>query len=373
MRAARTLSLYVTREVIQYTLLGLAAITMILVTRNLVRVLDKLIGAGFLFSDLLTLLRLFGAELLAYTLPISFLFGVLLAVGRMAADVEVTAMRACGVGVATVTLPPFALGVLLSVFSGYLTLEATPAAQREMRVAVSRMLLRGAAIEPGRFSSVGERLLYVEERQDDNRMLGIVISDRTDIERHLMIFAKSGEMSLDEESGELKLRLEDGDIHVDPSRNPDELYQRLSFATFEYAIDITGRLMSSDKRRAREMSTAELREVVARIDAGDHSNLREKDPTTYAIRLHRRMSAPLAPALFALVGVPLGMRRTRGARSWGALLCAGVAFTYYATQTLCEFLSAQGWLPIAVASWIPNTIFAGLAAWLLSRARYAGA
>jgi len=373
MRATRTLSLYVTREVIQYTLLGLAAITMILATRNLVRVLDKLIGAGFLFSDLLTLLRLFGAELLVYTLPISFLFGVLLAIGRMAADVELTAMRACGVGIAAVAVPPFTLGLLLSALSGYLTLEATPAAHREMRVAVSRMLLRGAAIEPGRFSSVGDRLLYVEERQDDNRLLGIVISDRTDIERPLMIFARSGEMALDEESGELKLRLEDGDIHVDPSSNPDALYQRLSFATFEYAIDITGRLTPSGKRRAREMSTPELRDVVARIESGDLSELREKEPTTYAIRLHRRMSAPLAPALFALVGVPLGMRRTRGARSWGAILCAGVAFTYYALQTLCEFLSTQGWLPISVASWVPNAIFAGLAAWMLSRARYAGA
>jgi len=317
MRAARTLSLYVTREVIQYTLLGLAAITMILVTRNLVRVLDKLIGAGFLFSDLLTLLRLFGAELLAYTLPISFLFGVLLAVGRMAADVEVTAMRACGVGIATVTLPPFALGVLLSVFSGYLTLEATPAAHREMRVAVSRMLLRGAAIEPGRFSSVGERLLYVEERQDDNRMLGIVISDRTDIERPLMIFARSGEMWLDEESGELRLRLEDGDIHVDPSSNPDELYQRLSFATFEYAIDITGHLTPSRKRRAREMSTPDLREVVARIESGDLSNLREKDPTTYAIRLHRRMAAPLAPA----TGAPISAMSPSTSTIWPKKSC----------------------------------------------------
>jgi lipopolysaccharide export system permease protein len=373
MRVARTLSVYITRQVIQYTLLGLAAITMILVTRNLVRVLDKLIGAGFLFSDLLTLLRLFGAELLVYTLPISFLFGVLLAVGRMAGDTEITAMRACGVGVAAVTLPLFTLGLLLSALSGYLALEATPAAHREMRVAVTRMLLRGAAIEPGRFSNVGDRLLYIEERQGDNKLLGIMISDRTDAERPLMIFARSGEMRLDEESGELKLRLEEGDIHVDPSSNSDALYQRISFATFEYAIDITGRLTPSNKRRAREMSTAELRDVVARIESGDLRNLREKDPTTYAIFLHRRMSAPLAPALFALVGVPLGMRRKRGARSWGALLCAGVAFTYYATQSLCEFLSTQGWLPIPVASWLPNAIFAGLAAWMLSRVRYAGA
>jgi lipopolysaccharide export system permease protein len=265
------------------------------------------------------------------------------------------------------------MGLLLSAFSGYLAFEATPAAHREMRTAVARMLLRGAAIEPGRFSNIGDRLLYVEEREDDNRLLGIVISDRSDAERPLMIFARAGEMTLDEEGGELKLQLEDGDIHIDPSRDPDALYQRISFATFEYAIDITGRLTPSKRRRAREMSTPELRNVVARIESGDLRNLREKNPTTYAIRLHRRMSAPMAPTLFALVGVPLGMRRTRGARSWGALLCAGIAFTYYATQSLCEFFSSQGWLPISIAAWVPNAIFAGLAAWMLSRARYAGA
>ena len=60
MRVPRTLSLYILRGVIQYTLIGLTAITVVLVTRNLVRMLDWLIGAGFVLSDLAAVLQLLG-------------------------------------------------------------------------------------------------------------------------------------------------------------------------------------------------------------------------------------------------------------------------------------------------------------------------
>ena len=77
--------------------------------------------------------------------------------------------------------------------------------------------------------------------------------------------------------------------------------------------------------------------------------------------------------LFGLVGVPIGMRRKRGGRSWGALLCAGVAFSYYMLQSFCEFVAIRGWLPAGPATWVPNVVFAILAAWLLYRARFSEA
>ncbi|HEY5656519.1 MAG TPA: LptF/LptG family permease [Myxococcota bacterium] len=370
MRAARTLSIYTVREVLQYTLIGVAAITILLVTRNLVQMLDRLLGAGFALSDFLAVFRLLGISLAIYTLPISFLFGVLLAFSRMTGDVEITAMRACGISLAQLTIPIAIVGLSISVATGKLATEVQPAARRDMTATVAKMLMRGAAIEPGRFTRIGERLLYVDERGTDGDLHGIVISDRSNLTRPLIIFAESGEMSLDEYSGALKLRLRNGDIHVEPPEDAEALYQRISFATFDYEIDVAGFLAPRKDPRAREMSLDELRETIARIERGDLEGLREDIPTTYAVHLHRRFAAPLAPLLFALVGVPLGMRRQRGARSWGALLCALVAFGYYMLQSFCEFMAEQAWLPVVAAAWVPNLVFAGLAAWLLSRARY---
>src|SRR5262249_10546802 len=120
--------------------------------------------------------------------------------------------------------------------------------------------------------------------------------------------------------------------------------------------------------RAREMPLAELREMVDRIASGDTEPLRDK-PTAYAANLERRYALPAAPALFALVGVPLGMQRKRGARSYGAILCALLAFGYYALQSLCESLATEKGFPPRIAMWLPNAAFAAAGIALLARTR----
>lgn len=360
--------MYVTREVVSYTLLGLAAITIVMVARSLVRVLDELIGAGFALDDLLRVVGLLATMLAIYALPVSFLFGVLLAIGRMAGDVEITAMRACGVGVRGLLTPVAILGVSLSLSTLALTLELEPAARRDMSAAVRRMLVRGASVEAGRFSTVGDRTLYVDEREGGNRLRGIVISDRTNPERPFLVFAESGEMRLDEQSAELTLLLERGDVHIDLRRSEDDRYQRIGFERFEYKISVAEVLNPTQPLRPREMPLAELREVVDRIESGAPEPLRDAAPA-YAINLQRRYALPAAPALFALVGVPLGMRRKRGARSYGVILCALLAFGYYALQSFCELLATEKGLPPRLAVWLPNLLFAVVGIGLLAFAR----
>ena len=58
-----------------------------------------------------------------------------------------------------------------------------------------------------------------------------------------------------------------------------------------------------------------------------------------------------AAALFALVGIPLGIRRSRGARSWGVLLCVAMTFLYYLLLEGSEMLALGGLLPAALAIW----------------------
>jgi lipopolysaccharide export system permease protein len=368
MRWPRTLSLYVSREIVAYTLLGLAAISVVMVTRSLVRVLDDLVGAGFRIEDLATVLGLFTAILALYALPVSFLFGVLLAMGRMAADVEITAMRACGVGLRGILLPVGLLGLLLSAATLQLSLEAEPAARRGMAAAVRAMVVRGASVEPGRFNTIGERTVYIDAR-DARKIRGIMISDRSDPERPFLVFAEAGEMELDEERAEFRLRLERGDLHIEGDRD-DERYQRVTFERFEYRFDIDALLGGERTRRPREMTFGELRETVARIDGGDAPELLREAPPAYAVHLQRRWAMPLAPALFALVGVPLGIQRKRGARSWGVILCALLAFTYYALHSFCELLAIESGFPAATV-WVPNAVYAAVGAVLLVRAQRA--
>jgi LPS export ABC transporter permease LptF len=371
MRAARTITTYVLREVATYTLLGVAAIIVVAVTRNLVRALADLSEVGLAFSDILLVVRLLGTMLVMYALPIAYLFGVLLAIGRMAADVEITAMRACGVGLRTLTLPVVVVGLILSGITLHFSVEVEPAARREMRAAIKTLLVHGGVVEPGKFRRFGgNRLFYVGGRDDAGGLREIFVSDRSSPERPFTVFAKTGRITLDEDRGELVVELFSGDVHVESPPGEDR-YQRIAFERFAYGLDVTELLDKGRLPKPKEMSMAELEAAIERIALGETTDLREPH-LAYDLHWHRRVAGPLAPALFGLVGVPIAMRRTRGARSMGMLWCAGLAFGYYLIQTFCEFLMLQGWFPPAVAAWIPNAGIATLGIALLVHARRAG-
>jgi lipopolysaccharide export system permease protein len=372
MRWPRILSRYIAREVVQYTLLGLAAITFVFVSRSLLRFLDDLISVGFDAAISWSMLRCVVAMLIGYTLPVAFLFGVLLAIGRMASNCEITAMRAGGIGLRGIVGPLVALGIGVSCITWYIANDLEHAAQRELRVLIKRMASQAAMIEPGQFRRFGERVLYVRALDPESRLEGVMISDRSDPRRPLMIFAEYGQLDLDPDRGSVHLRLRNGSIHVEPEGEREESYRRISFLNFDYGFELQ-QVHDIDPARVRpaEMSMHELRAALEEARAGGSlERYREKNPAEYELQVHRRLALPLAPVLFSLVGAPLALRgRRRGARSLGAFFCTLIAFAYYAILTFSQYLALQGWLPAIAALWLPNATFAVVAALLLRRAR----
>jgi len=384
MRLARTLSVYVLREVLLYTALALVVVGMVLISRNLLRNLDEVIAAGASASDVLRVLACLVSVLATYAIPLAFLFGVMLAMRRLAADVEITAMRSCGVGLPGLLLPVAFAGLAISGATAYLTLEVEHRAQRELRMHLQSMAVAGRVIQPGEFRRVGERVLFVKRRGADDSLEGIVIADRSDPKRPLLIFAEDGNLDWDPDAEVLRLRLRRGDIHIEPTSPPaadakpgesTNRYQRIAFTGFDYALEADEVLgVSLSAYRPREMSGSQLRTVIARARAGDPlAELRRHDPVYYQLQLQRRLALPVAPLLFALVGVPLGARRSRGGRSFGILLCGLLAGAYYALLSLGQALATAGMLPAVPAAWLANATFGLAAGGLLLQQRRFGA
>jgi lipopolysaccharide export system permease protein len=370
MRVSRTLSLHLLTEVAQYTVLGFVAFATILVTQNLLRRLEDLVAVGFQARDVIAVLGALLPMLAAYALPVAFLFGVLLAVGRMSGDSEVTAMRACGMGIGALVTPILALGVGVAVGTAWLMIHTEPRARVNLRDVLTSAAARGAILEPGKFRVIGDRVVFVRDRDSENRLRGILIADRSDPTRPFLVFAERGEFVVSQGESQIRLHLEDGDVHVEPADVQQNRYQRIAFRSFDYAFDAAGIFSSTRDPRPADMTMAQLRDVTDRAAAGDPlADLREKDPLDYALQYHRRLALPVAPLLFALVGVPLGLRRVRGARSWGALLCVAVVFLYYALLSLAQFLAASVSVPAWAALWLPNLAFLALAVPLLRRAQ----
>ncbi len=117
----------------------------------------------------------------------------------------------------------------------------------------------------------------------------------------------------------------------------------------------------------QQMDTDPLLSVIDHSEetARPPKNARGKRRECYELHYQRRLALPLVPIPFALVGVPLGVRRTRGARSHGVLGCVVLVFGCDALLSTCSELADDGTLAEWVALWIPNALLAGAAGWLL--------
>jgi len=370
MRISRTASAYLVRQVLGWGAIGLAAVTVVFLSQNLVRMLDKLLLIGVHAAGVATIVKCIAVTLLAYTVPIAFLFGVLVTVGRMAADGEILALRACGFGLREILLPMLVLAVAISALTAWLLLDVEHRARRELRAHVIAMTTQGSMIEPGEFKRVGDRIVYFRSRGGDGRLEKVLISDRTDPERPFMIFAESGSFGWDGELGEARFRLRNGDIHLEPADAGGAQYQRIGFQDFVYSFPVKNLLeLETARLRPKDLTTAQLRARLATLEAGQPALQATRAPREYRVQLHRRYALPMAPMLFALIGVPLAMRITRGGRSWGMLLCAGLVSVYYGVLTFSQYLALEGAIPAGISLWIPNALCAIAAAVLLARAR----
>ena len=127
----------------------------------------------------------------------------------------------------------------------------------------------------------------------------------------------------------------------------------------------------TDAVRPRQMSSSELREVVQSVrSGGDLSSFDERDPLESEIEIHRRYALPMAPVLFALIAIPLGLGNAARTRSRGAIISLALAFAYYSLFTQARFLALDHWIDPRFALWLPNIVFAIFAVLLVFRARH---
>ncbi|RIK89760.1 MAG: hypothetical protein DCC71_25840 [Proteobacteria bacterium] len=364
MRFARTLSRSIAAEVIAFAGIGFLAFIGILLVQSVAQRLEELVAVGITFRDTRAVLLCLVGMVAPYAVPVGFLFGILAAVGRLSSDSEVTAMRACGLGLGTLFGPVLAIGVGIALLTGLLMIRVEPAARRELRSVLADVASRGAILEPGRFRTIGGRVVYVQSRDRENRLKRIVVADRSNPKRPFLIFAESGRFSFDAEQMRMRLELEHGDVHLE-SADPTT-HRQIAFRRLDYSIDAASLF---DRARSARPSEMNLSQLADRIAGRATDPWMDRGPAQYEAHYHRRLAIPFAPFVFAALGVPLGLRRSRAARSWGVLVCVGLVVAYYTLLTFGQFVGESGRVPAVLALWLPNAAFAIAALPLLHRAQ----
>ena len=97
----RILTRYILGEVVSHALVGAGVFTFILFTRDLGRILELVVRNSAPLPSVAQIFFFTIPVALTYTVPMGVLVGILIGLSRLAADSEVTAMHASGLGVWT--------------------------------------------------------------------------------------------------------------------------------------------------------------------------------------------------------------------------------------------------------------------------------
>ncbi|MBQ6352110.1 MAG: LptF/LptG family permease [Lentisphaeria bacterium] len=115
----KTLNWYVTRGFLGAFLMAIGILTFAMTGANLIKVLDYL-SQGISFWTFCRFTVYILPIVLTFTVPWAVMVAVMLVFGRLSADSEITAMRACGVSILQIVSPIMLLTVVLTALCLYL-------------------------------------------------------------------------------------------------------------------------------------------------------------------------------------------------------------------------------------------------------------
>jgi len=373
---------YLFRHVLGACLAAVGLFGFVLLLGNAVRDLLGGVLAGQLpalvFLKLLVLLVPYVA---AYALPMGILTGVLLTLGRLSADSEITAMRAAGISVWRLSRAIVLLGLCGAGLGLYLNFEAMPRArtryQHELAEAVRANPLRFIVPRtfirdfPGFVVYVGEkegpllRDFWLWELDAQQRVLRIV-------------HAQSGQFDFDEEANALLLSLHRAQVESRDRANPEDFSKPPLVGTFERTEQVRLPLDSifakrSVRQKLKWLTYAELRDRAAEIgqnaaaapDLTSETLARQKMELRLVVQ--EKQQNALAILSFALIGIPLGIRVSRRETSANLGVAVALSLGFYFLTVAINWLDRSPELRPDLLLWLPNLLCLGLAALLLRR------
>ena len=361
----RILTRYILREVTSHAIIGAAIFTFVLFTRDLGRILELVVRASAPLPSVAEIFLYTVPLALTYTIPMSVLVGILIGLSRLAADSEITAMRASGMGVwnfgrvlAIFVCAAWTLALVNGLYVAPWSLSALSRLEDQLKGSQVSFEVRPRVFYEG----FPKLVLYVQDlhsAQGGAIWNGVFLADISDPANPRITLAREGILA-PEGQDRLHLHLTDGSTHETDPRETGK-YQISSFQQTDIPIELpVAENKGEEQIPVKALGTWALRD-----------RARSVDPVSarwYLIEFYNRFALPTACLVLAMVGIPLGLSSKKSGKSGGFVLTILLVFVYYFVSLIGVSLAKQGRVSPALGAWLANIVFFAAALFLLWQA-----
>lgn len=352
---------YILKDFLSAFFFALLLLSMVMLLGNMVKISDMVIRNGVNLIDALKIFSFFIPYLLGFTLPLSFLLGVLLAMGRIITDNEIVPIKMAGISIAQILNIFLILGAIFSLFLFILNDRLIPNFHYYYRSQMKNIYAKNISglIEPGVFLDRFQNyILYVSDKTE-NKLKNVFIyelNEKEDVSK--VIFAKQAEFITEENI--LKMKLEDGFRDETAAGGKKDLY-RMNFKIFFIDIPMEEKKNISVEKKPADMMLSELKEKISQLKTKGIT------PVEMIGEFHKRISFSFSILAFILLGfgVSLVVKHREKSINFGIAFLGGGS--YYLLFILAQTLVEHRLIMPVIGMWSPNIIIGSIGIFLLKK------
>ncbi|HWY69371.1 MAG TPA: LptF/LptG family permease [Terriglobales bacterium] len=351
----RILTRYILWEVFSHGVIGAALFTFVIFMRDVGRILELVVRNSAPIPSVAEIFFLTIPTALTFTLPMGVLVGILIGLSRMAADSEVTALRASGVGawrfvaiIGIFAVGAFAVALLNNVVIAPRSAAALANLQNSLKTSQISFEVQPRVF----YEDLKGYVLYVQDVEPASGAAvwrNVFLADISNPAAPKVTLAQRAIVVT--EGDTMRMHLENGSQQETDPKNPDQ-YTISTFDQTDIPIPLpaAGPAPSRDLLPAAELKSSELL-YRARTEVPAKARW-------YWIEFHRRLALAASCLVLMLVGIPLGLSSKKGGKSTGFVLTILLVFLYYFSLSAGIAFARQGKVPPALGVWSADILFA---------------
>jgi lipopolysaccharide export system permease protein len=380
LRAPLTLYRYILTEILLPFAGALLFFIFVLLMFQIINLVDFFVVHKVSAYWVVQLLGFLALSLLQPAIPIAFLLAVLLGIGRLSTDGEITAMRAAGLSGAQILRPVLLCGAALFVLGSGVNAFLTPWGTKMFRYELFRISNTKvmATLKEGTFmEGFFDLMLYADEVDSKANRLGrVFIYDSRNENVPTTVVAKRGQIVPnqlgDDGTPGVVLKLADGKVYR--SNPSDNVVETINFQGYDIFLSLpTTKVVGVEKPMT--MDIHELHHRIRELESSHRATMELEDikeANRLKMELWSRFSMAFACVVFALLGVAFGTVRSRSTKSNSLLICLLTMLAYWEVRTYMMKFGESGVIHPYLAMETANILLLGLAFWVWRRNEAAG-
>ena len=375
----KILDKYIFKSVFFTAIFSVGLFVFVLVSGYAVKeVIGKLASGLFTVESFVKALVVLVPYVTSYALPMGLLTAILIVLGRLSAENEITAMKSVGISLFRLSRPVFLVAIMGVCFAVAINLYYAPIAKTSFREGFVNMIKENPLqfIKPKTFiKTFPGYVIYAGER-DGSALEDFWIWELDDQKRVTMLIkAERGSLHYDSDNEVMILNLEKGTgekrSNDDPENYSDQNVPTLVYDSLSLNLPMDQILGKKGVNRKLSMLTmAELLQKKKEWKIKEQEGVQDAYRERISVQTQIQKNFAMAFSVFALamIAIPLAIRVRRSETFANLAIALVLGMTYYFLMVVVSWIDKKPALRPDILIWLPDIGFLLLGMFLFRKA-----